>query len=547
MPRRLSRRARTIAPRLAAQTSAPRRRTAVNTAIFSAATGLSRIAGLVREVVAASFFGTTGAASAFTLAFQIPNLVRALVADAALSSAFVPVFSELLEHKRRKEAYQLASALAGLLLVALGGISLLFILLAPHIVPIFTGSDFSPELDQLCIGLSQVLFPIVVLLGLNGLAVGILNAHDHFTIPAIAPLVWNVVIILGMVGLAPLFKGENRIYAYAIGVVGGTIVQLAMMIPALRNIGFPVAKISLPRRGDPRVRRVLTLMLPVSVGLGLINIDLLLNTTIGSLISVQAPRAIDAAFRIYMLPQGMFSVAVATVLFPQLSRLAARGDRAGLIATTGVGARQIALTLIPSAAAIAVLVTPMVRLVYQRGEFDAHSTQQTAEALLVFSFSLPFSGWNLLLTRTFFSLQRPWLPTALAGLSLVVNTIISLALYKPLGIAGPVLGTVVSNVLLTWMESVYLRRELGGLEIAETARACFGMVVGAGMLAEVAYAVHWFFTHFLGTDLIAEVIAVGGGLTAGGYVYLRWVLFLGIPEAHQVVQLFARRVARAKR
>jgi putative peptidoglycan lipid II flippase len=529
---------------LEAQTSPGRRRTAVNTAIFSAATGLSRIAGLVREVVAAAYFGTTGPASAFTLAFQIPNLIRALVADAALSSAFVPVFSDLLEHKRRKEAYQLAGALAGLLLVALGVISLLFILLAPKIIPIFTGDNFTPALDDLCIGLSQVLFPIVVLLGLNGLAVGILNAHDHFTIPAIAPLVWNLVIIVGMVGLAPLFHGPDRIYAYAIGVVAGTVVQLAMMSPALRAIGFPVWRISLPKRGDPRVRRVLVLMLPVSVGLGLINIDLVLNSTIGSLISDQAPRAIDAAFRIYMLPQGMFSVAVATVLFPQLSRLASRGDFAGLRALTGVGGRQIALLLIPSAAAIAVLATPMVRLVYQRGEFNAESTRQVSEALLVFAFSLPFSGWNLLLTRTFFSLQRPWLPTALAGVSLVLNLAVSLALYKPLGIAGVVLGTVVSNALLTVLEAIYLRRLLGGLELRRTALACLGMLVAAGLLAEVAYGSWWVLDRVFGASLVGQLISVGGGLALGGAVYLSFVLWLPIPEARQVTDLFARRLQR---
>ena len=202
------------------------------------------------------------------------------------------------------------------------------------IIPPITGDEFTPALDTLAIGLSQVLFPIVVLLGLTGLAVGILNVHDHFTIPAIAPLVWNVVIIAGLVGLAPLFEGPDRLYAYAIGVVAGTFVQLLMMIPALRRIGYPVFHIRLPRWGDERVKRVLLLMLPVSVGLGLININLLLNSTIGSLVSDQAPRAIDAAFRIYMLPQGMFSVAVATVLFPQLARLAARRDYDGLRATT---------------------------------------------------------------------------------------------------------------------------------------------------------------------------------------------------------------------
>src|SRR3954469_5342948 len=311
-------------PAWASQPAAPARRTAVNTLIFSVATGLSRVSGLVREVVAAYYFGTGGPASAFTLAFQIPNLVRALVADAALSSAFVPVFSELLEQKKRKEAFELAAALAGLLLVGLTGITIVFILIAPVLVPVFTGKEFTPALDELAIGLSQVLFPIVVLLGLTGLAVGILNVHNHFTIPAIAPLVWNVVIIAGLVGLAPLFEGPDQLYAYAIGVVAGTLVQMLMMIPALRRIGYPVFHIRLPRRGDERVRRVLILMLPVSVGLGLININLLLNSTIGSIVSPQVPRAVDAAFRIYMLPQGMFSVAVATVLFPQLARLAAR-------------------------------------------------------------------------------------------------------------------------------------------------------------------------------------------------------------------------------
>src|SRR3954451_9082236 len=195
------RRRRTIARCLAKPDVAPRRRTAVNTIIFSLATGLSRVAGLIREIVAAAYFGTGGPASAFKLAFQIPNLIRALVADAALSSAFVPVFSELLEQKKRKEALELAGALAGLLLVGLTIITVFFILVAPFLIPLFTGDEFTPTLDELAVGLSQVLFPIVVLLGLTGLAVGILNVHDHFTIPAIAPLVWNLVIIGGLVGL----------------------------------------------------------------------------------------------------------------------------------------------------------------------------------------------------------------------------------------------------------------------------------------------------------------------------------------------------------
>jgi putative peptidoglycan lipid II flippase len=521
-------------------------RRARNTAIFSILTGLSRVAGLAREIVARSYFGTSGAMSAFTLAFQVPNLIRALVADAALSSAFVPVFSELLENKRRREALHLASALAGLLLVALTALTLVFILIAPALMPLFTGHDSTPVLDDLAVGLSQVLFPIVVLLGLNGLVVGILNAHEHFTIPALAPLVWNLVIIGGLVGLTPLFEGDDRLYAYAIGVLAGTVVQLVMCLPQLRSIGYPL-RISFDFRRDPRVRQVLLLMLPVSLGLGLINVSLLVNSAIGFLVSNEAPTAIDAAFRIYMLPQGMFSVAVATVLFPALSRLATRRDAAGLQALIGSGMRQISLLLIPSAAAFLALATPIVRLIYQRGEFDAESTAQASEALFWFSFSLPVSGITLLLTRSFFSLQRPWLPTRLALVSIVVNIVVSLALYKPMGIGGVVLGTTVANVVLCVLEARVLRRGLGGLELPRTLRAMLLIAAASALLGVVAYGVWYGLDSLLGRSLPAQLISVGLALAVGGLAYGAVLLRSGLPEARQIVDLFARRFGRRSR
>jgi putative peptidoglycan lipid II flippase len=354
-------------------------RIARNTAIFSILTGLSRIAGLIREVVASSYFGTSGAFSAFTFAFQVPNLVRSLFADAALSSAFVPVFTELLEKGRRREAFQLASTVVFLIVGVLGFLSAFFVLVAPYLMPLLTGSEFTPALDALTSGLSQVLFPIILLLGLNGLLVGILNAYDHFTIPALSPLVWNVVIIVLLVVTTPLFEGDEQLYAYAIGVLVGTLVQLLMAIPVLRRLDFRFEWRL--RLRDPRLKQVLLLVLPVTLSLGLINFDLLINSTLGSEVSKQAPRAIDAAFRIYMLPQGMFSVAVATVLFPALARLATRRDLDGLRRLTATGVRQIFLLLLPAAACMLVLAEPMTRLIYQRGQFNPESTAMVSEAL----------------------------------------------------------------------------------------------------------------------------------------------------------------------
>jgi putative peptidoglycan lipid II flippase len=512
---------------------------AVNTAIFSVATGLSRIAGLVREVVAARYFGTTPAASAFTAAFQVPNLVRSLFADAALSAAFVPVFTELLEHKKRKEALHLAGALFGLILAVLSVITLVFMLAAGVIMPLFTDN---PSLDDLTVGLSRVLFPIVILLGLNGLLVGVLNAHDHFTVPALSPLVWNLVIIAALVGITPHLEGDDRIYSYAIGVLAGTAVQFAMAFPVLRHLHIPI-RINLHWR-DPRIRRVLLLMLPVTIGLGLINFNLLINTYFGFRISEEAPAAIDRAFRIYMLPQGMFSVAVATVLFPKLSRLVARQDWAELRATQGNGIRQIALLLIPSAAFTVALAEPITRLVYQRGEFDAESTRQVSEALFWFSFSLPFSGFNLLLTRTFFSLQKPWTPTALAGVTLAINAVVSAALYGPLGIGGVVLGTVVSTAAMTVGQAFFLRRRIGGLQLMTTIRATARILVASAVLGGVAYGSWWLLDDVLGRSLLAQVISVGGALTLGSAAYAAVVLALRVPEARQIVDLFARRLRR---
>ena len=514
-----------------------------NTAIFSLLTGLSRIAGLVREVVASSYFGTSGAFSAFTFAFQIPNLVRSLFADAAISAAFVPVFTELLEKGSKRDAYRLASAFVVIIAAALTTVTVLFTIVAPWVMPPLTG-DFSPQLDHLMVGLSQVLFPIVLLLGLNGLVVGILNAYDHFTIPALAPLVWNFVIIGVLVVLKPHFEGPNEMYAYAIGVLAGTVVQLAMCLPVLVRLGFKFEWRGMDLK-DRRVRQVLTLMVPITLSLGIINFDLFINSALGSTVSDAVPRAIDAAFRIYMLPQGMFSVAVATVLFPALARLATRRDFDGLRALTSTGVRQIALLLIPAAVCTLVLAEPITRLVYQRGAFGTASTDLVSEALFWFSFSLPFAGINLLLTRTFFSLQRPWLPTAIGAASLVVNLIVSIVLVGPFGIAGVVVGTAIASAAMAAGQAYYLRRELGGrLEGYETTRAIARITVACVLLAAVSYLLWLALDSLLGRSLPAQIVSVGGGLTAGIVIYCRAVLRMQVEEARQIRELVRSRIGR---
>jgi len=238
-------------------------RIARSTAFFSIATAASRVAGLAREVVAAGYYGISGPMSAFTIAFQVPNLIRALFADAALQPAFVPVFTELIGEKRYREAFRLASTLILLATMVLGAITALFVLLAPVVMPLFApGFKDNPQLLDLTVALSQVLFPILIVLGVSGVVVGILSSYDRFGAFAISPFFWNVTIILVLVVVEPLFHGQDRIYAYAIAILVGTVVQL--LIPAwdLRNTPYRFS-FSFDWR-HPGVRRVLVLMLPRS-------------------------------------------------------------------------------------------------------------------------------------------------------------------------------------------------------------------------------------------------------------------------------------------
>jgi putative peptidoglycan lipid II flippase len=515
----------------------PRRRLGLNTAIFAVATGLSRIAGLLREVIAASFFGTGKYASAFTIASQIPNLMSNLFAQAALSAAFVPVFTDLLQQGKKKEAFRLASTLFWIILIALGAITALGILVAGLILPSFTSGNFD---GSVAATLTQIMFPVVLALGLTGMLVGILQSYDEFTIPALAPVVWNAVIIVLLVALRHSF-GKHGIYAYAVAWLIATIVQMLLIASALRRIDFRLAfEVDWH---DPRIKQVFTLMLPVTIGLGIINLDALINSTFGALVNQDGPRAIQLAFLIYMLPQGVFSVAVSTVLFPTLSRQAARRAPAEMRHTLANGMRQINLLLIPAAAGMMVLTTPIVRLVFQHGSFNAHSTHLTAIALFWFAWSLPFSGLNLLLTRTFFALQRPWLPTKLAAINMIVDIILSVALYKPLGIAGLVIGTAVANIVMTYLQLRRLQLGFNGrLEGAQTWMITARITVASVFTAAIARGV-WALAHsVLGDSLIGQLISVGLAVVLAGVFYARAVLVMRIPEARQIESLVLGRL-----
>ena len=516
---------------------APGRRLAWSTAIFSLATGLSRILGLIRETVAAYYFSAGGKINAFTVAFQVPNLIRSLVADAALSSAFVPVFSELLERGEKKRAWRVASTLFWLLLLGLGGLVAVLIVFAPIIIAPFgdPGGD-----RQLAITLSRILFPIVVLLGVSGIIVGILNSYEHFTVPALTPVFWNLAIIAGLVlGVPRADTIDTKLYVYAVSIVIGTIIQVLLPIPWLRGLDDRL-RVVLDWR-DPAVKRVFVLMIPVTIGLGLINFNLLVNTLFASRFvdPLLAPRAIDAAFRIYMLPQGMFSVAVATVLFPRLSRLAAREDMDGFRHNVATGLRQIAFTLIPASVFTAILATPITRLIYEHGKWTSENTTVTAQALAAFSLGLAFNGAMLMLNRAFFSLQRPWTPTAVAFGNLALNTVLAAALYH-VGVWGIPLATSFANIGGTALLLVLFRHRMGRIEFGGTLSVILKVSLASAALAVVAYPVWRVLDEALGRSVGGQIVSLSSAFVLGFGTFLISCRLLGVRELEPLLSLTSR-------
>ena len=378
-----------------------------------------------------------------------------------------------------------------------------------------------------------------------GIIVGILNSYEHFTVPALAPVFWNLAIIAGLaIGVPRADSDDGKLYVYAVSILVATLIQVFLPVPWLRGLDGRL-RLVLDWR-DPAVKRVFVNMVPVTLGLGLINVNALIDLVFASRVIDPnlAPTAIQKAFLIYMLPQGMFSVAIATVLFPTLSRYAVdareTGDFTGFRDTVGAGLRQIAFLLIPAAVVSAVLAEPIVRLLFQRGAFEPSQTPVVASALAAFSAGLVFNGAMLMLNRAFFSLQLNWIPTWIALGNLFLNAVLDYVLGKWLGTWGIPLATAICNVPGAWALVVVLRRELGSVEFGGLASTTSRVVAASAAVAAVSWVVWQPLDSTLGRSFPAQVVSLGTALTAAIAVYLLGCRLLRVRELDALLSLRGR-------
>jgi putative peptidoglycan lipid II flippase len=484
--------------------------------VIGFATFASRILGFIRDMVLARLFGATPAADAFFVAFRIPSLLRELFAEGAMSSAFIPVFTEYHTLKSKREAWELASAAFTTLLSIVTLVTLAGILAAPWLVQALApGFHASPEKLALTTVLTRVMFPYLLFISLAAVAMGVLNSVRAFAVPAYAAVFLNVFIIGCALFLSPQLP--EPIVGVAIGVVAGGAAQFAMQLPSLKLRGWLFGLRFEP--GHPGVRRIGRLMVPSLLGLSVTQVNLTVSTILASFIA-GAPTYLFYGMRLIQFPLGIFGVALAMAILPTLSAQAARGALDELRTTLGFGLRMILFIMLPAMLGLILLRTPIVHLFFEHGTFTAHDTAETAMAVLCYSVGLWAFGGVRIIVAAFYSLQDTKTPAMSAAIAVAANIAFSLLLMSPLGAPGLALATALAAMVNGGILVAVLNRRLGGVEWGSVGRSSLRVMVACVPLVLaclwVAGAQVWAHPGEWMAKSVMLVVAIG--LSVSGYL-----------------------------
>ena len=501
------------------------------------ATLASRVLGYARDVVVARVFGAGPVTDAFFVAFRIPNLLRRLLAEGALSTAVIPVFTETLTRGGPEAFARVARATTGAAIVVLCVVSALGASLAPQVVAVMApGWRADASLFDLAVTLTRVMFPYLVLVGLAALAMGALNAHHRFFTAALGPALLNVTMILAVVGLAS--RLTPAVMALAVGVLVGGLAQLLVQLPELRRLGVPLTPSWEWRH--PAVARIARRLWPAVFALAAVQITVVVNTLLASLLPAGTVSYLYYADRVMEFPLGIFGIALATAALPSMSAQAARRDLGALRATLEWALQLSAFVAVPATVGLVVLGDPIVRILFQRGEFGAADALLTAQALAGYAVGLPAFSTTRIAAQTFYALGDTRTPVLVGFLSVAVNVALALALMWPLRHTGLALASSLSsyvNVLvLCWL----LRRRLHGPRGTgfwwSLGRTLIASAVLAGWCAWMSGALPGVVAP-AGRGLVWLLVVLGGGVA----VYAAAAAALRAPELGSLLGMLRRR------
>jgi putative peptidoglycan lipid II flippase len=509
---------------------------------LSAATMTSRVLGLVREQLFAFLVGANRFSDAFVVAFRIPNLLRDLFAEGALSSAFVPAFADADRNAGREAAYRLANVVVAVVLLVVGAVTALGIAFSGGVV-----AAIAPGVEERALAalLTRVMMPFLLLVSLSAVAMGMLNAQARFTAPALAPALFNVGSIavgagLWIAGAPP----ERAVVGWAAGTMVGGVLQLLVQLPALHRLGYRARpRLSRADLRDPRLRRIGRLMAMAVVGLSATQVNILVNTWFASH-EVGANSWLLYAFRLMQLPLGVFGVAIATVAGAGVARQAAARDLPAVRATIGSALRLVAFLNVPSAVGLVVLARPIISLIFEHGRFGPTDTAATADALVFYALGLYGYSAVKVFAPAFYALDEARVPVLGSVLGMVSNVALNVALYPVLGFRGVALGTSLAALVNFAVLALAWRRRHGRLGAAGVGAQLARVALASAVLAGVAWATERGLAGLLAERGFGRQLALGLlPVAAGGLAYLAAARALRIPELGELAASLRRRRA----
>jgi putative peptidoglycan lipid II flippase len=511
--------------------------------LTGAATLTSRILGLVRDQVLAAIFGAGNEMDAFIVAFRIPNLVRDLFAEGALSAAFVPTFTRHLTQYGRNHAWRLGNNVLNALLVTTLTLVVIGMVFADPLVRLYAG-DFAhvPGKLELTIRLTRVVLPFLTMVAIAAAAMGMLNSLHHYFVPALAPAAFNVASIVCALTLVPVMPalGLPRIMAVAIGAIIGGVGQVAIQWPALRREGFryePVLDLH-----DGGLRQVILLMGPGALGLAATQVNIFVNTLLAT---GQGPGAVSwltYAFRVMYLPIGLFGVSIGTAVLPAVSRHAALGDRAGVRTTVSRGIVLMLILNVPAAAGLLLLATPIVEVLFEHGRFLPADTSATAGALRLYAIGLVGYSAVRIAAPTFYALGRSRVPVMASTGTIALNVALSVTLVHVMGFEGLAIGTSIAAIanaaLLLWL----LHRQLDGIDGREIVTVLLKISVASAVMAMAIVATGYGLSGVLpGTSFTGRTVRLGASIGVGLAALAAAARLLRIREFDETVSMMIGR------
>jgi putative peptidoglycan lipid II flippase len=512
------------------------------TGLVSALTLVSRLLGLLREQVFAALLGAGLQTDAWNVAFRIPNLLRDLFAEGALSAAFVPTYAKALHDGGREAAHRLACRVLTLLAVAMGLLVLAGVLFAPQIVALLApGYASVPGKVDLTVFLTRVMMPFLPLVSFAAVAMGMLNAEERFGMPAFSPAMFNVVSVLWGIGLwLAGFAPQSVALGWSVGTLLGGLAQFLVQVPTLRRMGFVYRPEWAP--GDPGLRRVGALMGPATVGLAAVQINIFVNSYFASF----EPGAVSwlaYAFRILYLPIGIFGVAAGTVASTSLAKRAAAGDLEGVRATLRRSLLFLAFLTLPATAGLLVLARPVVRLLYERGRFGPDATEGTAAALVFYAFGLVAYTSVKVLAPAFYALGTPRAPLLASGLAVLTNVAVNVALYERFGFRAVALGTALGAIANAVLLLALFQRRHGSILRDGAVFRLAKMGAGSMAMAAALVPVRSWLEAAAGTEgLLAQLVTGLLPVGLGVVLYGGLALVFRLPEAMTLLDLVRRGV-----